>query len=101
MVAPGRRPPSLGSSDPWLPEPEADWGTLTLAPDLAQPSQLTRTPVPTIPGDYRGFYANVRDAIRGDAELAVPAEDGFRNLRLLDLARQSSAERRTLAVTWD
>lgn len=101
MVATGRRPPSLASSDPWLPEPESDWGTLTLCPDLSQPNQLTRTPVPTIPGDYRGFYANVRDAIRGDAELDVTAEDGYRNLRLLDLARQSSAERRTLPVTWD
>lgn len=118
MVATGRRPPILGSAEdtatPWLPqpaapgqqagwgaEPESDWGTLTLAPDLSQPNQLTRTPVPTITGDYRGFYANVRDAIRGDAELAVTAEDGFRSLRLLDLARQSSAERRTLPVTWD
>jgi len=101
MVSTGRRPPVLGSSEPWLAEPEADWGTLTLAPDLSQPGQLTRTPYPTIPGDYRGFYANVRDAIRGDAELAVTAEDGYRNLRLLDLARQSSAEGRTLPVTWE
>ena len=101
MVATGRRPPVLGSSEPWLPEPESDWGTLTLCPDLNLPNQLTHSPLPTIPGDYRGFYANVRDAIRGDAELDVTAEDGYRNLRLLDLARQSSAERRTLPVTWD
>ncbi|HVG27924.1 MAG TPA: Gfo/Idh/MocA family oxidoreductase [Acidobacteriaceae bacterium] len=101
MVATGRRPPSLASSEPWLPEPESDWGTLTLAPVLSQPSQLTQTPIPTIPGDYRHFYANVRDAIRGEAALAVSSEDGYRTLRLIDLARQSHAEHRSLPVTWD
>ena len=49
-------------------------------------------------GDYRGFYANVRDAILGTAPLAVTPEDGFRVIRLLELARQSSAEGRTLMV---
>ncbi|HEX4156154.1 MAG TPA: Gfo/Idh/MocA family oxidoreductase [Acidobacteriaceae bacterium] len=105
LVSTSRRPPLLGSpeseADPWLPEPDSAWGTLTLAPDLSQPTQLVHSPYPTVPGDYRCFYANVRDAIRGDASLAVTAEDGYRTLRLLDLARQSSAEHRTLPVTWD
>lgn len=101
MVATGRRPPLLGSPEPWLPEPESDWGTLTFAPDLEQPNQLSYAPYPTVPGDYRLFYANVRDAVRGEASLAVSAEDGYRTLRLLDLARQSSTEQRTLPVTWE
>jgi scyllo-inositol 2-dehydrogenase (NADP+) len=105
LVNTGVRPPILGSpkseASPWLPEPESDWGTLTLAPDLNHPAKLTRSPYPTLPGDYRQFYANVRDAIRGEAPLAVTAEDGYRTLRLIDLARQSSAEHRSLPVTWD
>jgi predicted dehydrogenase len=101
LVSTGRKPPSLGSSEPWLPEPESDWGTLTLARELTQTPELTQSRYPTVPGDYRLFYANVRDAILGLAPLAVTAEDGFRTLRLLDLARQSSHERRTLPVTWD
>ena len=92
--------PPVGSPQPWLPEPEAAWGSLTLPRDPADPASLTRTPYPTVPGDYRLFYANVRDAILGIAPLAIPAEDGFRTLRLLDLARQSSEERRTLDVTF-
>ena len=52
----------------------------------------------TEPGDYRGFYANVRDAILGVAPLALTAQDGYRVIRLLELARQSSAEGRTLKV---
>jgi len=54
--------------------------------------------VKTEPGDYRGFYANVRDAILGVAPLAVTPEDGFRVIRLLELARESSTQGRTLKV---
>ena len=39
--------------------------------------------------------------VRGDAPLAIPAEDGYRTIRLLELAIQSSHERRTLPVTFD
>jgi predicted dehydrogenase len=40
----------------------------------------------------------VRDAINGTAEQAVSAEDGFRIVKLLEMARVSSAEGRTLKV---
>jgi len=96
-----RRPPMLGSDEAWLPEPESAWGTVTLPLDLQQPTEFTRTILPTIPGDYRQFYANVRDAILGKASLAVSAEDGYRTLRILDLARESHHQRQTLPVTWD
>ena len=88
--------PALGSSEAWLEEPRELWGTLTLAPDPALPNDLTTTLVPTQPGDYRPFYANVRDAIRGDDALAVQPESAFDTLRVLELARQSSNEKRTL-----
>jgi predicted dehydrogenase len=94
----GARPPTLGSQEPWLPEPETSWGTLTLATQRAEPVQLERSKYPTVTGDYRNFYANVRDAVRGEAPLAIPAEDAFRTLRLLELALQSSTEACTLPI---
>jgi len=94
----GKTVPPVGDSREWLAEPEAAWGTLVIAPDPANPGVLTRTKVKTELGDYRGFYANVRDAILGSAPLAVSSEDGYRVIRLLELARQSSAEGKTLAV---
>jgi len=94
----GAVPPVLGSPSPWFHEPEANWGTLTLGTKLTEPVELARTKHPTLPGDYRQFYANVRDAIRGDAPLAIPSEDGYRIIRLLELAVQSSNEQRTLPV---
>jgi predicted dehydrogenase len=59
---------------------------------------LVQRQVKTEPGDYRGFYANVRDAILGAAALAVTPTDGYRVIRLLELARESSAAACTLKV---
>ncbi len=94
----GARPAELGSSAPWLPEAESAWGTLTIAPDPAEPGRLEHSRLETEVGDYRRFYANVRDAIRGEAPLIVSAEDGYRTIRLLELAMQSSDHNHTLAV---
>jgi scyllo-inositol 2-dehydrogenase (NADP+) len=93
----GAKVPRMGEGE-WLAEPESQWGTLTVAPVLADPATLTRTHVKTDLGDYRMYYANVRDAINGAAKLAVTPEDGYRTIKLLEMARESSAEGRTLKV---
>ena len=94
----GASVPPLGDARAWLAEEASAWGELTVAPDPAQPQNLVRSRVETAPGDYRGFYSNVRDAVRGVAPLAVTAEDAERTLRLLELARESSREGERLAV---
>jgi scyllo-inositol 2-dehydrogenase (NADP+) len=93
----GAKVPCMGEGE-WLAEPESAWGTLTVAPAPADPGTLTRTKVKTELGDYRLYYANVRDAIKGVAKLAVTSEDGYRVVRLLEMARESSAAGRTLKV---
>ncbi len=94
----GAKVPAEGSADAWLQEDEPAWGRLTVAPDPATPETLVESEVKTEAGDYRGFYANVRDAILGRAPLALTAEDGFRVIRMLEMARRSSSEGRTLKV---
>ena len=49
-------------------------------------------------GDYRGIYANVRDALLGEAPLAVTPEQAWRTTRLIELARESSSQGRVLTV---
>jgi scyllo-inositol 2-dehydrogenase (NADP+) len=93
----GAKVPRMGQGE-WLADSEEHWGTLTVAPVPTDPGTLTRTKIKTDFGDYRNFYANVRDAINGTAELAVRPVDGYRTIRLLEMARQSSLERRTLPV---
>lgn len=48
--------------------------------------------------DYRDFYANVRDAMLGRAELAVSPQHALNVMRILELARESSTRR--CAVPW-
>ena len=94
----GARPEELGSAKVWLAEAEAAWGSLTVAPNAAEPNKVVGGKVPTEVGDYRQFYANVRDAIWGEAPLVVSAEDGYRTIHLLELAQQSSDGGHTLPV---
>ena len=97
LVAGGRVPP-LGSTEVWLEERESDWGKLAVAPVPSDPTLLVEKTVRTEPGDYRLFYANVRDAILGKASPAVTAGDGYRVTRLLELARESSRKRCTIKI---
>ena len=94
----GATVPRMGSDEVWVQEEESAWGETVVAPDPAEPDRLVRTRVRTEMGDYRGFYASVRDAVLGRAELLVTAEDGFRVVKLLEMARESSRERERLMV---
>ncbi len=95
----GAKVPRMGEGE-WLAEPESQWGTFTVAPVPAEPMNVKRTKVPTEFGDYRLYYANVRDAINGTAKLAVTPEDGYRTIRLLEMARESTKERQTIPVSF-
>jgi len=79
----------------WGEEPRERWGILT------RPSAggFSSEPIPTAPGDYRGFYENIRDAIRGHATLAVTPQLALDVVRLLELAQESSRQGRTVTVT--
>jgi len=76
----------------WGLEPEARWGTLS--PVGGSPKQIE-----TERGDYRGFYANMRDAIEKRAPLEVPPEQALRTMRALLLAHKSSREARKVRWT--
>jgi predicted dehydrogenase len=76
----------------WGEDPEELWGTLSI---VGQPSVKVKTER----GDYRGFYANVRDAIEKNAPLEVTPQQAQRTMRAIMLAHKSSRERRT--VLWE
>lgn len=97
-IAGGAKVPPVGD-DTWLLEDKSQWGTLTAATDLTVfPPQLEKRTIPTLRGDYRNFYLNVRDAILGKAELVVTPQDATRTLRILELARESSRQQCTLPI---
>jgi len=81
----------------WGQEPEAEWGTLYLDVDGSQIVQ----PVPPIAGNYRLYYAGVRDALLGKSPAPITALDAWRVVRLLEWAAQSAQERREIACDWN
>jgi scyllo-inositol 2-dehydrogenase (NADP+) len=80
----------------WGVEPEPDWGVLTTEVD----GKLVNKPIEPIPGDYRLFYAGVRDAILNNAAPPATALDAWYAARVLEWAEQSNAERREIACDW-
>ncbi len=96
-IVAGAKVPRQGEGT-WLLEEESAWGELALAEPGGTGSDIARSRVETEPGDYRSFYANVRDAIHGSAALEVTPEDGRDVLRVLEAARLSSAEGRSISV---
>jgi predicted dehydrogenase len=59
--------------------------------------------VPTLPGDYREFYRNLREVLRGREQLAVSPQQALTVMRVLELARESGAKGESLApaAEWD
>jgi scyllo-inositol 2-dehydrogenase (NADP+) len=80
------------TGEDWGLEPESDWGTLI----LWQGGELKREKVPTLRGDYRVFYAQVRDAILGKAQPPVSCTEALRVMYALELCLQSSKKRAAL-----
>jgi predicted dehydrogenase len=84
-------------SPTWGQEPPADWGTLTVD---VEGGMVTR-PVASIPGDYRLYYAGIRDAILGKAPAPVTALEAWRVARLLEWAMIASEQRREVRCDWN
>ena len=80
----------------WGKEPAADWGTLHVD---VNGSTVTRSIEP-IPGDYRLYYAGVRDALLGKSPAPVPALAAWRVARLLEWALDSSDKRCEIVCNW-
>jgi len=101
LVAGAHVPRQTDAPDNWLHEKESHWGLLSVAPNPADPGTIVTRKIETHPGDYRSYYAHVRDAIRGSAALAVTPQDGYRTVKLLEMARESSEAGRTLPVEFE
>jgi hypothetical protein len=56
--------------------------------------------VEPITGDYRLYYAGIRDALLGIGPAPVTAVDAWRVIRLLEWAVESSERRSEIACDW-
>ncbi len=78
----------------WGREPKEIWGTLNVEYNGVK----IQGKIESEHGDYREYFINLRDAIHGKAELAVKPEEAREVIRIIELAFQSSEEKRTIEV---
>jgi scyllo-inositol 2-dehydrogenase (NADP+) len=76
----------------WGVEPEESWGTLSRVGGEIRKVKTER-------GDYRGFYADVRDAMEKRSAPDVTPEQALRTMRAILLAHKSSREGRRVRWT--
>lgn len=81
---------------PWGREPQAEWGTL----HIDEKGATVTRPVEPVVGDYRFYYSGIRDALLGKGPVPVNAVDAWRVARLLELAIESSSQRREIPCDW-
>jgi scyllo-inositol 2-dehydrogenase (NADP+) len=85
-------PDGLDWGADWGVESEDRWGTLSRVGGETRKVKTDR-------GDYRGYYANVRDVIEKGSALDVTPEQALRTERAVLLAHKSSRERRRVLWT--
>ncbi|GAC1637983.1 MAG: oxidoreductase [Candidatus Acidiferrum sp.] len=78
--------------DKWGLEPEEEWGTLA----EFDAENVTKRKVETLRGDYRDYYANVRDVLLGKAKPLVTLEQALNVMYALELSVESSEKRQGL-----
>ncbi len=84
----------IPGGDHWGEESEMMWGKLS----LTEQENIVTKQVTTEPGDYRRYYANVRDTILGQAVLDVTSQQALDVMRALELTLESS--RRGCIIPW-
>ena len=80
----------------WGQELATDWGTLHIDID----GGVETEPVESVPGDYRMYYAMLREALNGRGPLPATPADAWRAARVLEWAEQSAKERREILCDW-
>lgn len=88
MVKSGKTP----ADRDWGMEPASRWGFL----DSKAPGLKYFGKIETVKGSYESFYQNIYRAIREGKELAVKAEEAREVIHAIELAFQSSKEKREL-----
>ncbi len=84
----GHTPATLG--DRWGAEPEDRWGRVHRGD--------AGVPVPTVPGAWSTFYPAFAAAVRGTGPVPVEARDAVTTATVLDAARRSATEGRTVEL---
>ncbi|TXK23470.1 oxidoreductase [Pontibacter qinzhouensis] len=87
--------PTNMPEDEWGKEPEELWGRLNT--DYQGLHLLGK--IESERGHYKGFYQNLYNALVGEEELEIKPEQARNIIRVIELAIQSSQEKRTISFS--
>jgi scyllo-inositol 2-dehydrogenase (NADP+) len=85
----------LPLGDTWGLEPESSYGILHTEIN----GQVVRKTVPSKKGDYGLYYKNIYETIVNGAPLKEKPEHGYNTIRIVELALESSAQKKTLTCS--
>jgi scyllo-inositol 2-dehydrogenase (NADP+) len=91
-LEPNLRNGQIPTGESWVVEKEENYGELT----VIENGTPTMRKIPSI-GDWREFYANVRDTILGKSQLLVTPQQILNVMVALELSLESNVQRRTLS----
>ena len=77
----------------WGEEPAEQWGLLNTEID----GRIVREPYPSLRGDFGGYYTNLAHTLLDGAPLKERPELSYNHVRLIELAMESSREKKTVA----
>lgn len=80
----------------WGEEAQEAWGTL----QAEREGGMAGHHLPSIAGDYRAYYAGVRDALEGKEVPPVQAVEAWRTAHVLEWAEESAARRCEVRCDW-
>ena len=83
--------PSLES---WCPGPSSPDGLLHTEIN----GEVIRKETTSTPGNYMGYYDDVYKALTGQGPNPVPAEDGIKNMRIIEAALESVKEKKVVSL---
>jgi scyllo-inositol 2-dehydrogenase (NADP+) len=90
-LEPNLRNGQIPTSESWVVEKEENFGELT----TIENGQPTVRKIPSV-GDWREFYANIRDSILGKAPLLVTPQQILNVMVALELTAESNSQQRTI-----
>lgn len=82
----------LPTADGYGTEPESEKGLLHTEIN----GKVIKEYIPSLKGNYTGYYEGIYQAIRNNQPLPVTAEDGMKVIKIIEAAFQSSKERKVI-----
>lgn len=78
----------------WGTELDKDKGLLHTEKD----GKIVKEYIPTLKGNYMGYYDGIHDAIRNKKSVPVSAEDGLLVIKIIEAALKSNSEKRVVEL---